>query len=118
MAKKARSPKKEAFTAEAALHLFVHLGFVVFFFAFLILAPLWAAIGLVVLEVAQLKYLGACFLTIIAHKRGYMKGKTFWVYVPELLGFDGKKADKIISPGVQLLTVAILVYRIALLFVR
>jgi hypothetical protein len=110
---------KEKFTFEAAVHALVHFLSVVLMLWLMIVPPLWVSLLVIVLEVAQMKYFGACFLTVFAHKRGYMKGKTYWQYVPWLLGVKNyKRADKFISAGIELLIIGILLMRTVLFFTQ
>lgn len=108
---------KEKFTTEAAVHTLFHFFSVVLIVWLMIYPPLWLSLIIIVLEVTQMKYFGACFLTVIAHKRGYMKGKTYWQYVPWLLGVrDYKRADKYISLVIEILIIGILLSRTILFF--
>lgn len=105
--------KKEVFDLEAVLHLSVHLLGIFLLIWVAIFLPLWLAVLVLVVEIAQMKYFGRCILTIFAHKRGYMVGKTFWMYVPWLLGVkDYVKADKIISAIITWGILGILVFRL------
>lgn len=104
---------QEKFTPEAALHLTVHFAGVVILYWIVLFLPVWISVTLIIIEVLQMKYFGNCFLTVIAHKRGYMQGLSYWQYVPKLIGIkDYKKADAIISGFIKITLVGILLYRI------
>lgn len=110
---------KEKFTPEAALHAFFHFLGVVAIIWLMIYPPLWVSFLVIALETLQMKYFGACFLTVFAHKRGYMKGKTYWQYVPWLFGVkDYKRADKLISKTIEYLIIGILLLRVVLFFTQ
>ncbi len=107
--------KKEKFTFEALIHLVVHFLGVVLLFWLVVVPPLWVSLLVIVVEVGQMKLLGNCFLTVLAHKRGYMKGLSYWQYVPKLLGIKNYQwANQIISRTLELTIVGILIVRLAL----
>lgn len=111
-----KSTKKEKFDLEALFHMGIHFLGVLALFWLAIVPPVYWAIGFLILEIVQMKVLGNCFLTVMAHKRGYMRGKTYWQYVPYVMGVKNwKKADKIISAFITFMLVAILVVRLVLI---
>lgn len=110
--KKNSRPRKERFTLEAALHLIIHFLGILLLLWLMIVPPLAVSVVIIILEVAQMKYFGYCFLTAFAHKRGYMRGMTYWEYVAYLFGAKNpKRADKTISLVIELAIVGILVGR-------
>lgn len=93
---------KEKLTPEALFHAALHLVGIILLFILAIYPPLWISYLVLLLEIIQIKLLGRCFLTIWAHKRGYMGDMTYWQYVSHQLGIkDFKKADKIISHTIE-----------------
>ncbi len=102
--------KKEKFTLEALMHLVLHFLGVVLLFWVVIVPPFWLALLLFVGEYLQMKMLGNCFLTVWAHKRGYMKGLSYWEYFFKVLGLkDYVTAKKVIDYSIKFALVSILV---------
>ncbi len=109
----------ERFDLEAILHLTVHFLGVVLLFGVVLFVPVWLAVILMVVEIWQMKKLGNCFLTVFAHKRGYMRGMSYWQYVPHLLGVKNyEKANRIISAAITYALAGILLTRTIKLIVR
>lgn len=113
MKKTKRSPAQDLHHPEAIVHITFHFLSVLALLAIVLYLPIWLAIVLMVLEIAQMKYFGHCFLTVLAHKRGFMKGMTYWQYIPYLLGVKNyKQVDRFISSVIKLVLLGILVIRL------
>ncbi len=106
----------ERFTPEAFFHAAIHFLGVLLLGWVAIFLPLWIAIPILIVEYLQMKMLGNCFLTVFAHKRGYMQGMSYWQYIPHLLGVKNyQAANKIISHTIEYTLVGILLVRLILL---
>lgn len=104
---------KEKFTVEAGLHTLIHLLGILGLIWAAIALPLGLSILVAIIEVLQMKYFGSCILTVYAHKRGYMRGKTYWQYVSYRLGIKNYKlADKIISGIITLIILGSIILRL------
>ena len=107
--------RREKFTPEAAAHTAIHFLGVIALYWLVIVPPLWISILGIVIEYYQIKLLGNCFLTIFAHKRGYMKGMSYWEYAPFMLRIKNyHRAKEIIDWTIKLTLVGILVARLIL----
>lgn len=105
--------QREKFTPEAALHAIVHFLGVLLLFWVVSIPPLWVALVLIVIEQLQIMILGNCFLTKLAHKRGFMIGMSYWEYIPYMFGVkDYKKAQKYIDLFIKMALIGILIIRI------
>jgi hypothetical protein len=100
--------KKSPSTVEVYFHTVIHFLGVVFIFWLAAFPPLWITLPALVIEYLQMKLLGHCFLTNIAHSRGVMVGFTYWTFVAKLMGFKdyqkiGRSIDKTIMFGIVLI---------------
>lgn len=103
---------KEKLTPEALFHAILHFVGIILLFILAIYPPLWISYLILILEIIQIKLLGRCFLTIWAHKRGYMSDMTYWQYVTHQVGIKNfRKADKIISHTIEAGLGIILLFR-------
>jgi hypothetical protein len=109
--------RKDKWTIESALHALAHFFGVLMLFWVAIVPPIWVALGLIVLEQAQIKLFGNCFLTRLAHSRGIMVGMSYWEYIPYMFGVKNYKQAKVAIDGsIKLALATILVVRVGLLF--
>jgi hypothetical protein len=109
---------QEKFTLEAAIHFVVHFLGVLLIFWMVIVPPLWLSIILLLAEYLQIRALGNCFLTVFAHKRGYMQGMSYWEYFFYIFGVKRYKEAKVIVDNmIKVGLVGILVGRLILSFV-
>ena len=114
---KKRKKKGELLTLEVWFHMIIHFVAVLTLFWLVAVPPLWISLVAMVLEVAQMKILGHCFLTKFAHSRGVMVGKTYWQYMSSLMGFkDYKKAGHMFDMIVIVGILGILLIRILMFF--
>jgi len=105
--------KKEKFTAEALVLAILHFFTTVLLFWVAAVPPLWVAVVGLIIEQLQIKLLGNCILTKLAHIKGYMIGMSYWEYVPYMLGIkDYKTAKKIIDYSIKVGLVTIILVRI------
>lgn len=104
---------EEKFDFEAKIHLIFHGLMAVVMMVALILLPLTWAFLLLFVEFLQIKLLGNCVLTVLAHKRGYMRGLSYWAYVAKLLGIKNYQRANLVLAGIlNGSAVAVLVFRL------
>ena len=111
--------KKHGSPVESLIHSLIHVVGVVLLYLIAIYLPIWWSVVLLIVEVLQIKLLGHCFLTIIAHNRGVMVGMNFWEYMSYLFGAKNpKKSGKKIDDFIKITLVGILLIRMLLVLLQ
>lgn len=107
-----------AYYLESFFHAVVHFLSVLLIYWFVIVPPIWVSVLALVIEVVQMKLLGRCVLTRIAHRRNIMVGMTYWQYIASVFGVKHhKQAGFLIDTAIKLSILGLLVLR-TLLWMR